>query len=332
MDFKDYYSILGVSKSASQEEISKAYRKLARKYHPDVNKDAESEAKFKEIGEAHDVLKDPEKRAKYDQYGAAWKQAAQQGDGPRYQNVHYQYGPQGGYAFDGEEFGSFFDILEHMFGGQSRAAGGFSGFREHGFDRSRPGQSGRRGGFGGFGPFQHPEQAEDHEARLPLSLEEAASGGRRDVTLADPNNGKPRRYRVTIPAGVSQGQRIRLAGQGGRSASGAQQGDLYLKVDIQKHDRFRQVGNDLYTTVDVTPAQAALGGSVRLKTLDQTVQIKVPPGSSSGRRIRLKGKGYPGKEKTGDLYAEVRIVVPEQLTKRQRELYKELLEEETNGS
>ena len=310
MEFKDYYGILGVSKEAPQEEIRKAFRELARTYHPDRNEDPGAEEKFKEINEANDVLRDPEKRARYDAYGMAWK-AAQEGRRPSagFGGVRFDFDPSnvdfsnGG----GGEFGSFFDLLEHLFGGARRA----SGSRTY------------SGGFGGLRAVS-PRMGSDHEARVSLSLEEAAQGGKRRIALTDPDTGKSRTYRVAIPKGVRSGQRIRLVGQGGQGPKGATSGDLYLILDIRPHDRFERKGRDLYAVLPVAPWKAALGGSVRMRTLNETVKIKIPPGSSSGRRVRLKGKGFPDPEGAGDLYVEIRIVVPEALSGEERALYEKL--------
>ena len=302
MEFKDYYDILGVSKTATQQDIQKKYRKLARKYHPDVNKDAAAEVKFKEIGEAYDVLKDPEKRAKYDRYGAAWQAAgAGQRTAPGFDGVRFEFGGAG--AQHGE---TFFDILEHMFGESTPHAGGFGRF-----------QSGRSG---------WSSRGEDLEARLSLSLEDAARGGKQTVSLIDPRTGANRSYTVAIPAGVTPGKRIRLAGQGAEGARGGASGDLYLVVDILPHSKFELRGKDLYTTLDLAPWQAALGAKVTMQTLDGRVRLTVPPGSSSGRMIRVKGHGFPAENGAGDLYAEIRIVIPEHLTAEEQALYKKLAE------
>lgn len=300
MEFKDYYKILGVSKTATQQDIQKAYRKLARKYHPDVNKDAAAEVRFKEIGEAYDIIKDPEKRAKYDRYGAAWQAA---GAGPRtapgFDGVRFEFGGSG--AQNGE---TFFDILEHMFGDTAPNRGGFGGF-----------QSGRG---------RWSSRGEDLEARLSLSLEDAARGGKQTISLTDPRTGANRSYTVAIPAGVMPGKRIRLAGQGASGMGGGASGDLYLVVEILPHPKFELRGNDLCTRLDIVPWQAALGAKVTMQTLDGRVRLRVPPGSSSGRKIRVKGHGFPAEDGAGDLYVEIRIVIPESLTEQERELYKKL--------
>lgn len=308
MEYKDYYATLGVKKDASEEDIQKAYRKLARKFHPDVNKAPEAEAKFKEIGEAYEVLKDPEKRQRYDQYGSAWKRAQQTGGGtpPGWEGVHFDFGQGGGFGGGGSgDFSSFFDML---FGG------------------GRPGARGRAGGAGfqGFGGQGFGGGA-DTEATIRLSLEDAVRGGQREITLSDPNTGQRKTLSVRIPPGVRAGQRIRLAGQGQPGMDGGQAGDLYLRIEIEPDPRFRVEGSDLHTTVPVTPWEAALGGEAEVQTLDGPVRVKIPPGSSTGRKIRLRGKGLPqaGGER-GDLIAEIRVMVPEKLSERERELFEQL--------
>jgi curved DNA-binding protein len=306
LDYKDYYATLEVAKDASKSDIQKAYRKLAR----------EAEAKFKEINEAHEVLKDPEKRAKYDRFGSAWKQTQTTGapPPPGYEDIFSAFtsggaGPQVEFDLGGEGFSSFFETL---FGSGRRAAGAQGG---------------------GWAPWESESSGfaaagANSEATITLSLEEAGRGGKREFTLTDPNTGKSRTLRVTIPKGIRPGQRIRLAGQGGPGAGGGPRGDLYLSVELLPDPRFRLEGRDLHTILPVTPWEAALGSEAKVKTLDKEVRIKVPPGSSSGRRIRLGGKGFPSTtDKPGDLYAEIRIVVPEKLSERERELFDELAED-----
>jgi curved DNA-binding protein len=324
LEYKDYYKTLGVKKDASQDEVQKAYRKLARKHHPDVNKDPEAETRFKEIGEAYEVLKDPDKRKKYDQFGSAWNTARQTGSPPPgWEGVQFDFGGPGGFGagFGGEGaegFSSFFDML---FGG-----GG-------------PGGAGRRGragaspfsGFGGMGGGASAggfsREGSDSEATLPLTLEEAYHGGNREITLSDPTTGQRKTLSVRIPAGVRPGQRIRLAGQGGAGLGGGTPGDLLLKVEIEPDPRFKVEGSDLRTVVNVAPWEAALGAEADVPTLNGGVRVRIPPGSSSGRRIRLRGKGLTQSGGgRGDLLAEIRIVVPEQLSERERELFEQLAE------
>jgi curved DNA-binding protein len=291
--YKNYYEVLGVPRTASEDEIKRAYRKLARKYQPDVSREAGAEQQFKDVNEANEVLKDAKKRELYDRYGEAWKAVAE-GHAPppdpgQRQRVREDFGAQG---FDSGEFSDIGSVFESFFGGPYRAG---------------------RGAGGGTG------MGLDQEAALDLDLEDAFRGGERSLSLVDPESGEQRQYNVRIPAGVRAGQRIRLGGQGGRSARGS--GDLYLQVRLRPSERFRLEGDDVYTTLAVAPWEAALGASVTLHTLEGTVRVKVPPGSSSGRKIRLKGKGYPTAGGTrSDLYAEVRIEVPSTLSAEERTL------------
>jgi curved DNA-binding protein len=314
VDYKDYYSILGVKKDAPTSDIQKAYRKLARKYHPDVNRNPEAEEKFKEINEAHEVLKDSEKRAKYDQFGSAWKQTQNTGSPPPgFEDIFTVFTSGGGGersqgfgGFGGQGFSSFFDML---FG---------SGFGGAGAGDPRVTWS--SGGPGGV-----PAKGTDHEASIRLGLEEAATGGEREISLTDPTTGRRRTLRVKIPRGIRPGQRIRLAGQGGLAGDGQTRGDLYLSVEISPDSKFRLKGSDLHTTLPITPWDAALGGQASVQTLEGELAVKIPPGSSSGRKIRLRGKGYPSATgDAGDLMAEIKIQVPEQLTDKEKELFEEL--------
>lgn len=315
MQYKDYYSTLGVPRGASQDEIQKAYRKLARKYHPDVNRDAGAEDRFKEITESYEVLKDPEKRKVYDRFGADWKRYTQGGgspppgfDGFDFNNIRFDFGGGGGGA---SGFSSFFDMLFNQGGtkgrGARRSGGPFGGFG------SEPG-----GGRAGWAAKGH-----DQEARMVLTLEEAALGGRRELTVGDSVTGQNRTLSVNLPSGVKEGQKIRLSGQGGPGAGGA--GDLYLQVEIRPHDRFRLEERDLHTELPITPWEAALGCEASVKTLNGSIKVKLPAGTSTGRKIRLRGKGFPNpKGEDGDLYAEVRVVVPKSPSPEERELFEQL--------
>jgi curved DNA-binding protein len=302
--FRDYYEVLGVPRGAGDDEIRSAYRKLARTYHPDVNKEPGAEDRFKEISEAYEVLRDPEKRARYDQLGANWKAGEDVGGASGFGGSGQGgFGSgQGGFGDVRVEFGDgngFSDFFESLFGG-----GGGPGAR-------------RSTGFDGFST-----RGGDQEATLEVTLEEAAKGGRRKISLGD-----GRDYEVNIPAGVRDGQRIRLAGEGGTGAGGGPSGDLFLRVRIKPQRRFRVDGSDLHVELPVAPWEAALGASVEVPTLDGTARVKVPAGSSSGRRLRLKGEGMPGPGKgRGDLFAQVKIVVPKELSKRERELFESLAE------
>lgn len=303
MDYKDYYATLGVEKNASADDIQKAYRKLARKFHPDVNNSPGAEDRFKDITEAYEVLKDPEKRKTYDQFGSAWKQAGRPGQPPPGWNVGFDFG-QGGAGASG--FSSFFDMLFNQARGGGGGRGAGPGF---GFD------------FGGGG---FDEGGRDQEVTLALTLEEGAEGGQREIVLTDPATRQTRSITFNMPAGILPGKKLRLAGKGLPGRNG-KNGDLYLKVDFKPHARFKIEGRDLFAELPVSPWQAALGGEATVKTLGGNIKVKVPAGSSTGRRIRLKGKGYPDpKGEAGDLYAEIKIMVPEELSEREKELFAEL--------
>jgi curved DNA-binding protein len=308
----DHYQALGVARDASDDDIRRAYRRLARQYHPDVNKEPGAEDRFKEVSEAYDVLRDPEKRAQYDRFGDNWRaaqEAQRQGRGPR---PGGGAGPGGG-GFEGfEGFGGFDDVRVEFGEG-----GGIDDILEGLFGRAG---RGRRGGaFDGFSM-----RGADTEAQLELSLEEAARGGTRRISIDG------REFEVTIPRGVRDGQRIRLAGEGEPGVGGGPTGDLFLRVRIRPHPRFRLDGRDLYTDLPVAPWEAALGASVEVPTLEGTARVKVPPGSSSGRRLRLRGQGFPaGGDNAGDLYAVVKIMVPKKLSREERRLFEELAEVST---
>jgi curved DNA-binding protein len=304
--FRDYYEVLGVPRDASTDDIRAAYRKLARQYHPDVNKEEGAEDRFKEISEAYEVLRDPEKRAQYDRLGQNWKAGQDVSGAPGfnggsagYDNVRVDFG---GGDFGGADFSDFF---EGLFGGRSRG-------------RARRGG----GGFEGFGGRGFSARGSDQEAEIELTLEEAFKGGRRHITLAD-----GRDYEVNIPSGVRDGQRIRLAGEGGRGVSGGPSGDLFLRVRLRPDPRFRLKDRDIEVDLPVAPWEAALGASVQVPTLEGTARVNVPAHSSCGRRLRLAGEGWPvPRGGRGDLYAVVKIVVPKRLKKQERELFERLSE------
>jgi curved DNA-binding protein len=312
--YHDYYETLGVPRDASDEEIRRAYRTLARRFHPDVNKEPGAEDRFKEVSEAYEVLRDREKRDLYDRFGANWR-AGQDvsgaegfGDfgggggpggfrgGPGGPEVRFDFGGGGPSGAD------FSDFFEQLFRGQ---AGGMGG--------GRAGTS--RGGFDGFAM-----RGGDQEAELELTLEEAAAGGRRRLSLGD-----GRELTVEIPPGVRDGQRIRLRGEGGPGGGGAPPGDLFLRVRYRPHPRFRVDGRDLIVELPVAPWEAALGATIPVPTLTGDARVKVPPGSSCGRRLRLRGAGMPGpRGDHGDLHAVVKIAVPRQPSERERELFEQL--------
>jgi curved DNA-binding protein len=295
MKYKDYYETLGVARSATQDEIKQAYRKLARKYHPDVSKMADAEARFKEINEANEVLKDPEKRAAYDQMGSNWKAGQEFQPPPNW---------DAGFEFRGREGGA------SPFG-----AGGFSS--AEGFDASDFFESlfGRRGAAGGA-RRRGSVEGEDHHAKVLIDLEDSYRGAERTITLRAPSEGpdgrlvmQERTLDVHIPKGIRPGQHLRLAGQGNAGTGGGRAGDLYLEIAFQPHPLFRVEGADVYTDLPLAPWEAALGATVDVPTPDGAVQLTVPKGSAAGRKLRLKGRGLPGKN-PGDLYAVVSIVQP----------------------
>ena len=304
--FRDYYETLGVGRDASEDDIRRAYRRLARENHPDVNKDPEAEERFKEISEAYEVLRDPEKRERYDRFGQDWK-AGQDVSGAS----GFRGGGPGG--FGGADYGGFEDVRFGFGGGGFGGGADFSDFFEGMFGRG----GGRTRGFNG-----RASRGQDQVAELELSLQEAARGGKRKVSLAD-----GRDYDVNIPPGVRDGQRIRLAGEGGGGARGPS-GDLFLRVRIRPDPRFEVDGNDLYVDLPVTPWEAALGADgIEVPTLDGNARVRVPPGSSCGRQLRLRGEGMrDGRGGSGDLYATVEIKVPKELSPEEREHFERLAE------
>ncbi|MEU1501416.1 DnaJ C-terminal domain-containing protein [Streptomyces sp. NPDC005732] len=304
---RDYYDVLGVPRSASAEEIQQAFRTLARKHHPDVNKDPGAEERFKELNDAYSVLSDPKTRQRYDRFGEDFRQIPEDYDervaaaaGARGGRAAWAGGGGGGVRFrsaDGASFDGSGVDFEDLFGGMF----------------------GRGGGGGGWGPVPGADQ----EAEIQLGVEEAYRGGRRSITLGGPAG--QRGYDVTVPRGVVDGQRIRLAGEGGHGSGDGPPGDLYLRVRIKPDGRFRLEGRDIHVVVPVTPWEAALGATVPVPTPGGTAKVTVPADSSSGRRLRLRGEGMPNpRGQDGDLYAEIRIMVPPEPTARERELFEEL--------
>lgn len=303
MEYKDYYKTLGLSREASAEQIKAAYRKLARRYHPDVSKEANAEARFKEVNEAYEVLKDPDKRRAYDRLGSNWRAG---------QDFRPPPGWEGRFSHGGAQEGFFSDFFESLFGGFGRRAE----TPEETFRGER-----RRGMAGG-----------DQQATVSISLEEAAAGTTREITVQAPAtdgrggiSARPRTLRVKIPAGVQPGQQIRLPGQGGPGLGGGRRGDLYLQVEIAPHPLFRIEGRDLYLDLPIAPWEAALGGSVETPTLSGRVGLTIPAGSQSGRKLRLKGRGLPG-QPAGDLYVVLKIVTPQADSAALKRLYQELRE------
>lgn len=299
MEYKDYYKVLGVERAASADDIKSAYRKLARKYHPDINKEAGAEASFKDVGEAYEVLKDPEKRAAYDHLGTAFRQGEQFRPPPEWQEYHFS-DAQAGEA-DGQGFSDFFDSLF----GQGRRR-----------QRARPQDFKMRG--------------QDQHAKIVIDLDDALHGATRSLSLEVPEVGedgfmrpKLRTLNLKIPKGIRQGQTLRLQGQGGPGIGGGAQGDLFLEIEFRPHPLYRVDGGDLYLDLPVAPWEAALGATVPVPTPGGAVDLKVPPNSGQGRRLRLKGRGMPGKA-PGDLYAVLQIALPPAEGETARRLYEEM--------
>lgn len=322
--FRDYYEILGVSRSATQDEIKSAYRKLARKYHPDVNKAADAEDKFKELGEASEVLRDPEKRKKYDQLGANWKNGQDFTPPPGWESAGGFGGHNGfgrGRPATGPVASSFSDFFESFFGG------GMGGSRSGGFRQA----ANESDDFAGYYP-QGSAAGEDQEVVLRIPLEDAFKGIERTISLQTRERGPSGRHRplnkdlkIKIPQGVISGQKIRLAGQGGAGEDGAPNGDLFLTIELEAHAKFRVAGRDFNTTLALAPWEAALGATVKLPTLDGQVELKIPAGANSGQKMRLKGHGMPNpRGAPGDLFVELRIETPKSLSKKEKEAWEEL--------
>jgi curved DNA-binding protein len=299
MAFIDYYKILEVNKNATEAEIKKAYRKLARKYHPDLNpNDKEAEKKFKEINEANEVLSHAENRKKYDEYGENW-QHAEQYEKAKQQQQQYQRSGQGGDfgGFGGGGFsggGDYSDFFESMFGGRTSGGGG------------------RR---------TAAYKGEDFNAELHLDLKDVYTTHKRTLTI----NGK--NIRLTIPAGVENGQQIKIGGQGGEGMNGGPKGDLYITFSIENHTHFKRDKSNLYSTANIDLYTAILGGEVMVDTFDGKVKLKVAPGTQNGTKVKLKGKGFPVYRKEGefgDLYITYQVQIPKQLTEKEKELFEEL--------
>ncbi len=329
--YQDYYETLGVDRKASQQDIHNAYRKLARKYHPDVNKGKEAETKFKEINEAYEVLKDPDKRKKYDALGHNWQAGEDFTPPPGWEN--FGFGRSGGGTGTGTGtggFGGFSDIFRgfDIFGGGGDERGG-SGFSDF-FDSLFGGAFGGAAGRPGAGPEGAARRgAEDVQAEVSIPLEDAYHGGKKTITLQQQEPGAPggrrKNIEVTIPPGITDGQKLRLSGQGGAIGPGGQAGDLYLTIRIQPHPRFRVKGSDLEVDVPITPAEAVLGAKVEVPIVEGTASITVPAGTQSGKRFRLRGKGMrKSKSERGDLYAVVKIAVPSSPSAEEKELYEKL--------
>lgn len=299
MEYKDYYNTLGVERTATADEIKTAYRKLARKHHPDVSKDPGAEARFKEIGEAYEVLQDMEKRAAYDQLGTRWRDGQEFTPPPEW-GAGFEFTQGGASATEAADFSDFFSSL---FGNFSRHA---ESTHAHG---------------------------EDHHAKIFVPLEDAFRGGTQTLTLRAPQvnaQGRPelreRSLNVQIPKGVREGQHIRLAGQGAPGIKGTAPGDLYLEIHFHPHRLYHVQGRDLSLSLPIAPWEAALGATAKAPTPNGVVEVKIPPGSRSGRKLRLKGRGIPG-EPAGDLYLILEVVLPPADSARAQEIYHTMAKE-----
>ena len=308
MEFKDYYAALGVERTATQDDIKRAYRKLARKYHPDLNKAPEAEARFKDVAEAHEALIDPERRAAYDDI-ARRHANGQAFEPPPGWDTGFEYTGRGAPGHDTQGAADFSDFFESLFG-----RGEFGG----------PEASARRRADGG------PAKGRDHHAKVAIDLLDACLGARRTVSLRMPTTDaagrttlRERQLEIAIPKGVRHGQHLRLAGQGEPGRGGAPAGDLYLEIDVLPHPVFRLDGADIHVDLPVTPWEAALGATVEAPTPGGAVQLNVPAGSYRGRKLRLKGRGLPGKV-PGDLYAVLTIALPPAATDAQKQAYQAL--------
>jgi curved DNA-binding protein len=302
MEYKDYYKLMGVSRDATQDDIKRAYRKLARKYHPDVSKESDAEERFKEMGEAYEVLKDPEKRAAYDQLGASWK-AGQEFRPPPDWDAGFEFRGGGYTDADAADHSAFF---EELFG--RRYAGAAGGTRRRTF-RMR---------------------GEDHHAKVLIDLEDSYNGATRSLTLQVPElteDGhlvtREHTLNVRIPKGVRSGQQIRLAGQGGPGVGGGEPGDLYLEVEFRDHPLYSVDGGDIYLELPIAPWEAALGATVKAPTPSGVVDLKVPASSNQGRKLRLKGRGLPGKN-PGDFYVVLQVTLPPADSEAAKQLYQQM--------
>ncbi len=303
MEYKDYYEIMGVDRDATQDEIKRAYRKLARKYHPDVSKEADAEQKFKQVGEAYEVLKDPEKRVAYDQLGKAGA-AGEEFTPPPNWDAGFEF--SGGGFTEGDS-AAYSDFFESLFGQEARQAQG----------RQR----------------SYRMRGEDHHAKVLIDLEDAYNGATRTITLQAPEldaqghlHTRDRTLNVKIPKGIRPGQKIRLNGQGSPGIGNGAAGDLYLEIEFKAHPLYRVEDRDLYLDLPVAPWEAALGATVKTPTPSGIVDLKIPAGSASGRKMRLKGRGIPGKE-PGDIYVLLRIALPPADDDKAKALYEKMQQE-----
>jgi len=305
VDYKDYYKIMGLERGASQDEIKRSYRKLARKYHPDVSKESGAETRFKELGEAYAVLKDPEKRAAYDELGANWK-AGQEFRPPPEWGTGFEFSGSG---FEGADAAAYSDFFESLFGqgtGTRYGAGTARGFQARG---------------------------EDHHAKVLVDIEDAYTGATRALSLRTPaldDSGhvitKSRTLNVKIPKGVSQGQRIRLSGQGAAGHGGGKAGDLYLEIEFRPHRIYTLDGRDVYLALPVTPWEAALGATVKVPTPSGPVDLTIPKGTRNGQKLRMKGRGIPGSP-PGDFFVKAELTLPQANNDAEKAFYEKMRQE-----
>jgi curved DNA-binding protein len=299
MEFKDYYKLLDIDRTATADDIKSAYRKLARKYHPDVSKESQAEARFKEIGEAYEVLQDPEKRAAYDQLGDRWR-GGQEFTPPPEWGAGFEFTPGGASTAEATDYSDFFSTL-------------FGNFSRHGASTRAHG--------------------EDHHAKIFITLDDAFHGGTHTITLRSPQVDaqgrvvlRERSLNVQIPKGIRESQHIRLAGQGAPGIKGTTPGDLYLEIHFHPHPLYQVQGRDLSLSLPIAPWEATLGATVKAPTPTGVVEVKIPPGSQSGRKLRLKGRGIPG-EPAGDLYIALEVVLPKADTEQAQQIYQTMARE-----
>lgn len=306
MEFKDYYTTLGVDRNATQDEVKRAYRKLARKYHPDINKETDAEQRFKEIGEAYEVLHDIEKRAAYDKFGKDW-QAGQDFKPPPDWDSGFEFHGGGYTEADASQFSDFF---ESLFGAQGRAG-------------HRDPFSGQQTPYSGTG--------QDLHAKIVISLEDSYRGSRQSLTLqrpaVDPSGHvitRPHNLQVSIPKGITEGQQIRLSGQGAEGIGEGNNGDLFLEVAFSQHPHFTPDKRDIMLTLPVAPWEAALGATIPVPTLGGTVELKIPPNTQTGKKMRLKGRGLSSAKLRGDQYVTIAVMTPKPITATDKELYRNM--------
>jgi curved DNA-binding protein len=316
VQYQDYYKVLGIDRKAPQSEVKKAYRKLAREYHPDINKEKSAEGKFKAITEAYEVLGDPEKRKKYDTLGSNWRAGQEFTPPPGWENIFSGFsgvGGQQGASFSFGDLGGFSDFFGMLFGNGSSFHSAGNDFAKQ-YTREKP------------------QAGQTHEAIVTLSLEDIYRGGKKSISLeaveTNPSGQvqrNVRNYQITIPKGIKEGSSIRLKGQGGKGVGGSQAGDILLKIKIAPHKQFRASGYDVYSTVSITPWEAILGTKIKVKTLDGEVTLTIPAGAQNGQQLRLRGKGlFATTSSRGDMLVEIKISVPKSITEKEKQLIEEL--------